>query len=75
MDIKDIGEAVKFYAKQKGTTVTEIARNTGLGKPTLYRLQTEPESVKLGSLFKILESLELEFQILPKYPAIEVKAV
>lgn len=75
MELQDIGELIRFYAKQKGIPLRRIYKDTGMSTATFVRLRLEPQKVKLETLYKFLNSLDLELQIVPKTPVIEVKAV
>lgn len=72
MDIKHIGQAIAFYAKQKQISYRKISRDTDVSFPTVLRLVHKPEIVKLETLCIVAEYLELDVSILPKQPAIEV---
>jgi y4mF family transcriptional regulator len=57
--ILKIGRIVKFHRKQSGLSRIYLADIAGVGKTVVYDIENGKETVRLNTLFKILEALNI----------------
>jgi HTH-type transcriptional regulator/antitoxin HipB len=57
--ILKIGRVVKFHRKQSGLSRIYLADIAGVGKTVVYDIENGKETVRLNTLFKILEALNI----------------
>ena len=64
MDINQIAAIIHYHRKKSGLTQAELARLAGLGKTVVFDIEKGKISVRLDTLLKILEilNIKLEFQ-------------
>jgi HTH-type transcriptional regulator/antitoxin HipB len=53
--ILKIGRVVKFHRKQSGLSRIYLADIAGVGKTVVYDIENGKQTVRLNTLFKILE--------------------
>jgi HTH-type transcriptional regulator/antitoxin HipB len=66
--LQQLAKTLKALRKNKPFTQAETGAKVGLLPKTLSKLESDPESASLGSLFKLLSALEVELVIRPKKP-------
>lgn len=62
MNRKKVAEIVFMTRKQKGFSLRDLAKKTGLSASYLSRLERSERKINLESLVKICEALEIDFQ-------------
>lgn len=63
MSIEEIKEAFEAKAIEKYGSVFKMSKNTGLHYNILMRYRNKPGDVKLSTLIKIMELLDLKIDI------------
>ncbi len=63
---RQLAQALKGWRKVRKLTQSEAAGRVGMRPKTISALEAKPEPSTLGSLFKLLSALELEFVIRPR---------
>jgi probable addiction module antidote protein len=63
-DEKYIADAIGNVARAKG--MSEIAKETGLNRESLYKSLSTQGSPELGTAMKVLESLDMELVVRPR---------
>lgn len=61
--IRKIGHIVKFHRKQSGLSRIDLADIAGVGKTVIYDIENGKETVRLNTLFKILEALNISISL------------
>jgi len=56
----NIGRMVKFHRKKAGLNQKELADLAGLGKTVVFDIEKGKETVKLNTLLKVLEALNIK---------------
>lgn len=64
--LPQLAQTLRGLRKTKGLTQAGAAAKVGLLPKTISSLETDPEPVSLGSLFKLLSALDLELSIRTK---------
>jgi len=61
---KTLGKLIRFHRKKSGLTQKELAHLAGLGKTVVFDLEKGKITVKVSSLLKILEvlNIRIDFQ-------------
>ena len=54
-----IGETIRSLRKERGLTLKQMARRTGLSVSLLSQIERAESSASIGSLYKIASSLEV----------------
>ena len=66
-----IGKLVKYHRKKSGLSQIELANYSGVGKTVVYDIEKGKETVKIKTLLKILNvlniSIELSSSLMEKY--------
>ncbi|KTD61430.1 helix-turn-helix domain-containing protein [Legionella spiritensis] len=57
---------IKNQRKKLGLSQAEVGDLVNLKQKTISAIENSPESVKLGTLFRILSAIDLEINIAPK---------
>lgn len=63
---KQLGEAIRRTRKKKGLTQKDISARTNLRPATISSLENGDAGTQLKTIFRVLEALELEFELLPR---------
>jgi HTH-type transcriptional regulator/antitoxin HipB len=63
---RQLGQVLKGQRKIQRRTQESAASSVGLLPKTVSKLEMDPESATIGSLFKLLSALELEMVIRSK---------
>ncbi|HHR6128769.1 helix-turn-helix domain-containing protein [Providencia sp. JGM181] len=61
-----LSTTIREYRKKSKLTQAETAELVGIKQATVSDFESKPESTKLGTLFKILASLELELRVVER---------
>ena len=65
----EIGDTIRRYRKEKGLTQAALAKEAGITRQTLAKLERGLlPKISLASFVKILDALELEIEIEEKKP-------
>lgn len=64
MDANQIAAMVRFHRKKSGLSQAEVARLAGLGKTVIFDIENGKLSVRLNTLLKVLNvlNIRIEFQ-------------
>ena len=64
MNIEKIGEIVRFHRKKSGLTQEGLGELAGLGKTVIFDIEKGKLSVRLDTLLKVLDvlNIHIEFQ-------------
>jgi HTH-type transcriptional regulator / antitoxin HipB len=62
MLIQEIANLIHYYRKQSGLSQQELARLAGVGKTVIYDIEKGKESVRLNTLLKVLDVLNIQMK-------------
>lgn len=68
MHTEKISNLIHYYRKQSGLTQQELARIAGVGKTVIYDIESGKESIRLSTLLKILEVLNIQIKFETPFP-------
>tara|TARA_Y100000588_G_scaffold262239_1_gene276853 strand:- start:403 stop:630 length:228 start_codon:yes stop_codon:yes gene_type:complete len=68
MPNQEIANIVHYYRKQSGLSQQELARLAGVGKTVIYDIEKGKESVRLSTLLKILDVLNIQMTFETPFP-------
>ena len=60
MDPHQIATMIRFHRKKSGLSQTELAKLAGLGKTVIFDVENKKLSVRLDTLLKILNVLNIK---------------
>lgn len=60
MDAKQIGKMIRYHRKKSGITQQELGKLAQLGKTVVFDVENGKLSVKLSTLLKLLEVLNIK---------------
>ena len=60
MQIKEIGEIIRFHRKKSSLSREELAKIAGVGKTVIYDLEKGKETIQLSTLNKIFKALNIK---------------
>jgi HTH-type transcriptional regulator / antitoxin HipB len=60
MNAQEIGELIRFHRKSAGLNQQELAKLAGVGKTVVFDLEKGKETVRLDTLMKILNVLNIK---------------
>jgi HTH-type transcriptional regulator/antitoxin HipB len=63
MTPKNIAMIVHYCRKQSGLSQLELAKLAGLGKTVVFDIEKGKETIKLNTLLKVLEVLNIQFKM------------
>jgi len=63
---KDLAVKVKNWRKSSNLSQAQLADMVGLRQATVSEFETDPESTKLETLFRILSAVNLELHVIEK---------
>lgn len=63
MKSKDIARAVRFCRKQSGLSQQTLAKIAGVGKTVVFDIEQGKETVRLNTLLKILDVLNIHLSL------------
>jgi HTH-type transcriptional regulator / antitoxin HipB len=64
----EIAYLVYYYRKQSGLSQQELARIAGVGKTVIYDIEKGKESVRLNTLLKVFDVLNIQLKFEPPFP-------
>ncbi|HEN5724819.1 TPA: helix-turn-helix transcriptional regulator, partial [Legionella pneumophila] len=64
----EIANLVHYYRKQSGLSQQELARLAGVGKTVIYDIEKGKESVRLNTLLKVLDVLNIQMKFETPFP-------
>ena len=64
----DIANLVYYYRKQSGLSQQELALLAGVGKTVIYDIEKGKVSVRLNTLLKVLDVLNIQMQFVTPFP-------
>ena len=70
MSNHEIASLVHYYRKQSGLTQQELARLAGVGKTVIYDIEKGKETVRLNTLLKVFDVLNIQMQFKTPFPQI-----
>jgi HTH-type transcriptional regulator/antitoxin HipB len=66
-----IANLVHYYRKQSGLSQQELAQLAGVGKTVIYDIEKGKESVRLNTLLKVLDVLNIQMKFETPFPQTE----
>ncbi len=63
LHFSEIARVVRFHRKKSGLTQLELANLAGVGKTVVYDLEKGKETIRVSTLFKILEALNIRTKL------------
>lgn len=66
----EIANLVHYYRKHSGLSQQELARLAGVGKTVIYDIEKGKESVRLNTLLKVLDVLNIQMKFETPFPQI-----
>ena len=63
LEVADLGAVVRGYRKSLGVTQVDAAREADVGPRFLGELENGKETVRLGTVLQVLESMGLELYV------------
>ena len=64
----EIASLIHYYRKQSGLSQQELARLAGVGKTVIYDIEKGKESVRLNTLLKVLDVLNIQMKFETPFP-------
>jgi HTH-type transcriptional regulator/antitoxin HipB len=64
----DIANLVHYYRKQSGLSQKQLAQLAGVGKTVIFDLEKGKVSVRLTTLLKVLEVLNIQIKFETPFP-------
>lgn len=68
MSTQVIASLVHYYRKQSGLSQHELARLAGVGKTVIYDIEKGKESVRLNTLLKVFDVLNIQMNFKTPFP-------
>ncbi|MGX6642040.1 helix-turn-helix transcriptional regulator [Legionella pneumophila] len=68
MPTHEIANLVHYYRKQSGLSQQELAHLAGVGKTVIYDIEKGKESVRLNTLLKVLDVLNIQMKFETPFP-------
>ena len=68
MPTQKISNIVHYYRKQSGLSQQELAKLAGVGKTVIYDIEKGKESVRLSTLLKVLDVLNIQMTFKTPFP-------
>ncbi|AOW51146.1 TPA: type II toxin-antitoxin system Y4mF family antitoxin [Legionella pneumophila subsp. pneumophila] len=68
MPAHEIANLVHYYRKHSGLSQQELARLAGVGKTVIYDIEKGKESVRLNTLLKVLDVLNIQMKFETPFP-------
>lgn len=59
----EIGNIVRYHRKRSGLSRQELANLAGVGKTVIYDIEKGKETIKLKSLLRVLEVLNIQLRL------------
>lgn len=64
----NIANLVHYHRKQSGLSQQELARLAGVGKTVIYDIEKGKESVRLDTLLKVFDILNIQIKFETPFP-------
>ena len=64
----EIANLIHYYRKQSGLSQQELARLAGVGKTVIYDIEKGKESVRLNTLLKVSDVLNIQIKFETPFP-------
>lgn len=58
-----LGQVLRGYRREKGLTQSVVAARAGIGQKTVTKLELDPASSEIATLFLLLSELDLELTL------------
>lgn len=68
MPTHEIANLIHYYRKQSGLSQQELALLAGVGKTVIYEIEKGKESVRLNTLLKVLDVLNIQIKFETPFP-------
>ncbi|KTD66683.1 putative DNA-binding transcriptional regulator [Legionella steelei] len=68
MPTHEIANLVHYYRKHSGLSRQELARLAGVGKTVIYDIEKGKASVRLNTLLKVLDVLNIQMKFETPFP-------
>ncbi len=68
MPTHEVANLVHYYRKHSGLSQQELARLAGVGKTVIYDIEKGKESVRLNTLLKVLDVLNIQMKFETPFP-------
>ncbi len=68
MPTQKIANLVHYYRKQSGLSQQQLAHLAGVGKTVIYDIEKGKESVRLNTLLKVLDVLNIHMKFETPFP-------
>ncbi len=63
MDLPEIGKVIEFHRKMSGLSREGLATLAGVGKTVIFDVEKGKQTIRLATLFKILQALNINVQL------------
>jgi len=70
MPSNEVAKIVRYYRKQSGLSQQELAKLAGVGKTVIFDIEKGKESVRLNTLIKVLEVLNIQIIFKTPFPLV-----
>ncbi|MDX1900724.1 MAG: helix-turn-helix transcriptional regulator [Gammaproteobacteria bacterium] len=67
MNTTDIGQTIRECRKKSGLSQLELAQLAGVGKTAIFDIEKGKPTVQLDTLMKVLETLNIQLQLLTPF--------
>lgn len=64
----EVANLVQYYRKQSGLSQQGLARLAGVGKTVIFDIEKGKESVRLNTLLKVLDVLNIQIKFETPFP-------
>lgn len=64
----EIANLIHYYRKQSGLSQQELAQLAGVGKTVIYDIEKGKESVRLNTLLKVFDVLNIQIKFETPFP-------
>jgi HTH-type transcriptional regulator/antitoxin HipB len=64
----DIASLIHYYRKQSGLSQQELALLAGVGKTVIYDIENGKESIRLNTLLKVFDVLNIQIKFETPFP-------
>ena len=68
MPSNEIANIVHYYRKQSGLSQQKLAQLAGVGKTVIFDIEKGKESVRLNTLLKVLDVLNIQIKFETPFP-------
>ena len=63
--VEQLSSMIRLYRKRSGATQKQLAAFAGVGKTVIFDIEHEKSTVKLDTLLKILDVLNIRLELCP----------